>query len=355
MPHIMTSIPGGTTFVATSENLDDILFRAIKLADWVSKTLIPDTLAIAPFYLDELSNGQTDGNYLAWGVFESPSFKPEERYLPGGIWSFKDSQYRTVQNWQEEKITETTIHSYYDPAAGGDTPLNPRQGVTAPLYPDDGVRPDGQFPQENQRYTWTKAPRYDDKVFEAGGLSRILVAYQRGVKEIKDGIDGLLAALGAPGQMELLNSTLGRVAARNIETQYIANHVVKWVYELIDAIKSNNASAYVEPTRHSGEGAGMWEAPRGALYHYMSVQNDLIKKYQIIIPTTWNVSPRDNTGRSGPMEKSLIGLPVEDLQKPIHALRAVHSFDPCVACSVHISEPATGKHFEVVTSPWGVR
>jgi hydrogenase large subunit len=99
----------------------------------------------------------------------------------------------------------------------------------------------------------------------------------------------------------------------------------------------------------------MWEAPRGALYHYEKVTNDKIDKYQIIIPSTWNISPRDADGVRGPMETALMGCPVGDLQKPIHALRTVHSFDPCTACAVHISEPATGKHFSTVTSPWGVR
>jgi hydrogenase large subunit len=180
------------------------------------------------------------------------------------------------------------------------------------------------------------------------------VAYRRGVPEIKKGIDTLLSALGAPGKVELLNSTLGRTAARNIETQYVANKMVEWTMELIEAIKGGNAATFAEPKTRSGEGAGLWEAPRGALYHYMKVKNDRIEKYQIIIPTTWNISPRDHDNRRGPMEEALVGCPVEDLEKPIHALRAVHSFDPCVACAVHTSEPATGKHFSVVTSPWGV-
>ena len=99
----------------------------------------------------------------------------------------------------------------------------------------------------------------------------------------------------------------------------------------------------------------MWEAPRGALYHYMKIKDDIIKKYQIIIPSTWNISPRDESGTQGPMETALLGVPVEDLDKPIHALRAVHSFDPCVACAVHITEPKTGREFSTVTNPWGVK
>ncbi|MDR2957598.1 MAG: nickel-dependent hydrogenase large subunit, partial [Coriobacteriales bacterium] len=172
---------------------------------------------------------------------------------------------------------------------------------------------------------------------------------------IKQGIDSLLSTLGAPGRVDLCNSTLGRTAARNIETLYVSNLIVEWITELIEAIKGGNADTFVESKNFTGEGAGLWEAPRGALYHYMKIKNDIIEKYQIIIPTTWNISPRDELDRKGPMEQALMGTPVEDVEKPIHALRAVHSFDPCVACAVHVSEPATGKKFTVVTNPWGVR
>ncbi|MCL2882954.1 MAG: nickel-dependent hydrogenase large subunit [Coriobacteriia bacterium] len=366
MPHIMSSIPGGTTFVPTEQNLDDLLYRAKRLADWVSSTMIPDTLAIAPYYIDEFTNGSNAGNYIAWGVFESvasntlegnPGANASKRYLPGGVWSFKESGYTTVQDWNEDLIKETTVHSFYDPAyeTGDGLWRQPRNGETYPLYKDEYIVPDGQHPADGARYSWDKSPRYDGQVFEAGGLARLLVAYNRKVPEIVTGIDGVLSALGVSGQVGLLNSTMGRTGARNIETQYIANLMVTWVEELILAIKEGNADTFVEAATKTGEGAGMWEAPRGALYHYMKIKSDMIDKYQIIIPTSWNVSPRDDQGRRGPIEEALIGMPVEDLNKPIHALRLVHSFDPCVACSVHLSEPATGKEFSVVTNPWGVR
>ncbi|MDR2956938.1 MAG: nickel-dependent hydrogenase large subunit, partial [Coriobacteriales bacterium] len=176
MPHIMTILPGGITFVPTSQNLDDLLFRAKKLANWIANTMIPDTLAIAPFYMDEFANGSNEGNYIAWGVFERPDFIPSERYLPGGVWSFKESKYKEVQDWDESLITETTISGFYDPAIDDGKPLNPRQGITAPLFKDEYILPDGQHPAKGARYTWDKAPRYDDLVFEAGGLARLMVA-----------------------------------------------------------------------------------------------------------------------------------------------------------------------------------
>ena len=362
MPHIMSCVPGGTTFYPTELNLDDILFRAQKLADWCANTLIPDTLAIAGAYLaadgeqSDFFYGDNAGNYIAWGVFESPSFKPEERYLPGGVFSLNDAKYQQVQNWDETLITETTHSSFYDKSIDDGTPLNPRNGITAPLYLEEYALADiRDHPKDNTPYTWDKSPRYDGKPFEAGAISRLMVAYQRKVPEIVQGIDNLLATLGVPGKLDILNSTLGRTGSRNIETLYVANKMVEWVSDLIEAIKGGDSTTFIDHTETTGEGAALWEAPRGALYHYMKIENDVINKYQIIIPTSWNISPRDQDGVQGPVEQTLLGVPVEDLDKPIHALRAVHSFDPCVACAVHITEPKTGREFTTVTNPWGVK
>ncbi|MDR1088686.1 MAG: nickel-dependent hydrogenase large subunit [Coriobacteriales bacterium] len=348
MPHVMSSIPGGTTWVPTEEKLDDILFRAIRIRDWVASTMIPDTYAIAPYYLDVADYGQGVGRYIAWGVFDQESRDPVERYLPAGVWGFDSS---SVEAPDEAAITEETSRAFYKDAG---EPVNPRQGITEPEYPPEGASRDG-------RYTWDKAPRYNGKPYEAGGLARLFVAYNRGNSFIKTELDNLLRYLsseaGAPLGVDVLASTLGRTAARNVETLYIANLLVDWTHELIGVLGNpdSDKSTFTQPERYDGEGAGMWEAPRGALYHYEKISGDAIDKYQIIIPSTWNISPRDASGVRGPMEEALIGVPVADLDKPIHALRTVHSFDPCVACAVHITEPATGKSFSTVTSPWGVK
>ena len=346
MPHVMSSIPGGTTWMPTEEKLDDVLYRAIRLRDWVEATMIPDTYAIAPFYLDVAGYGKGVGNFGAWGVFDAESFEPGDRYLPAGIWALGDS---SVAMPDEDAITEETPHAFYKDSGA---PVNPRQGITDPEYPAEGRTREG-------RYTWIKAPRYDGKPLEVGGLARLLVAYNRGNVFVKTQIDALLrhlsVAAGATLGVDALASTLGRTAARNIETLYVAMNLVDWIVELVGAIKENNAATFIKPKRLTGEGTGMWEAPRGALYHHEKITGNKIDMYQIIIPSTWNVSPRDAGGVRGPMEEALIGVPVADLEKPIHALRTVHSFDPCIACAVHITEPATGKTFSTVTSPWGVK
>ena len=129
----------------------------------------------------------------------------------------------------------------------------------------------------------------------------------------------------------------------------------EWVNELCEAIKSGDSEYFRAPEKSDGEGTAFWEAPRGALYPSEKVKGGKITDYQIIIPTTWNIAPRNAEGVQGPMEQALIGTPVADVDMPINALRTVHSFDPCTACAVHVTEPSTGKHFETVTSPWGVK
>jgi [NiFe] hydrogenase large subunit len=350
MPHIQTSIPGGTAWYPTEEKLDDVLYRAKDIYNWVQNTLIPDTYIIGDAYKNVgFSYGAGCGQYIAWGVFNDESQVNTSRYLPAGV---LDSNLN-LTNPDEYKITEYTGHSYY----ASTTNEQPRNGVTDPEYPSNGYN-------VNDKYSWSKSPRYDGGVYEAGPMSRLLVAYMRAQKSgassdlkfIKTQMDNMLTYFGGTaGDITPLQSTLGRTAVRNIETLYIAKKVVEWIEELIAVIKSGDVDLFAEPTQTTGEGSGMWEAPRGALYHYEKIQNDVIQKYQIIIPSTWNVGPRDASGTHGPMEQALIGCPVADIEKPINALRTVHSFDPCVACAVHVSEPATGKHFETVTNPWGVR
>ncbi|MDR2036077.1 MAG: nickel-dependent hydrogenase large subunit, partial [Coriobacteriales bacterium] len=146
MPHIMTSVPGGSNFMPTEEKLDDILFRAIRIRDWCAGTLIPDTYAIAPYYLDVAGYGGGVGQYVAWGVFDAESFDPVDRYLPAGVWGVGDT---SVAVPEEPNITEETIHAFYKDSGA---PVNPRQGITDPEYPAEGSSRD-------DRYTWCKAPR----------------------------------------------------------------------------------------------------------------------------------------------------------------------------------------------------
>lgn len=347
MPHVMTSIPGGNMWVPTESKLDDLLAMATEVRDWVNDTVLADTVMLAKLYPEVLTFGKGCGRYIAWGVFEGPDWPYGDnyteqmlnRYLPMAV---LDEQFQ-ASDVQENLITEYMGRSWYK---GSET-------YTSPYFVTD---PDFTEYNVDDRYSWVKAPAYDDKPMEAGSMARIFAAYVRGVPFIKEQVDAVLGILGAkPGDLAAFQSTLGRTAIRQIETIYIANLMVEWVNELAEAIKGGDSEYFREPARLTGEGTGFWEAPRGALYHSEKVVDGKIEGYQIIIPSTWNLAPINGDGEHGPLEQALIGVPVADIEKPINALRTVHSFDPCTACAVHVTERGTGKHFETVTSPWGVK
>jgi [NiFe] hydrogenase large subunit len=314
-PHFMTSLPGGTVWVPTEERLADILFRWQEVHDWIANTMIPDTLAIAPFYLSAAGYGKGVGNYLSWGVFDAPDFDPKKRVLPrgaliGGL---------NPVDPDPAKVKEYIDHSWYNSGDG----LNPSVGET---------KADFTTYDTAGKYSWIKAPRYDDKPMEVGPLSRMLVAYVAGNTGVKSLVDSTLATLskaaGATLDPTVLLSLLGRVAARNLEAMYVADQMGTWITELVAAVKSGDSSYFVEATTDTGEGAGLWEAPRGALGHWVSVKGGKIDRYQVVTPSTWDMSPRDAKGVRGPLEEALVGAPIADVTKPLEALRIVHSFDP---------------------------
>ena len=343
MPHVMTIVPGGTAFVPTEEKLDDLKYLITELKTWVDATLLPDTLILAARYPEVLTFGKGVGRYISWGVFEGNSWPYEDytkqmasRYLPSGVLDEKLNLTEPV----ESKITEYVGRSWYK----GDKTYQSPYFTTEPEFTKYDV---------NDRYSWVKRPEYDGKAMEASSLARMLVAYKRGVPFVKQNIDSLFQTTGLT--IADMQSTLGRTAIRQIETVYIAQLMEEWCDELIEAVKYGDSSYFKAAQNHTGSGTGFWEAPRGALYHSEKVTNGKIDGYQIIIPSTWKLAPHGEDGSYGPLEQALVGCPVETIEKPINCLRTVHSFDPCTACSVHVTEPKTGRHFETVTNPWGVK
>ncbi len=344
MPHIMTVVPGGTMFVPTPEKIDDIYYRIVDLKRWLNNTLLPDAIALAKVYTKEFTYGKSYGNYVAWGVFDAPSYALNDRYLPAGVLTANDAGGWDLADVDTSLITEDTTRAYYK----SHEPVNPLDGITDPWFPSSGQDFEGQ-------YSWSKSPRYNGKPYEAGPLSRMLVAYSRGVSRVVELIDYALEQVGQAGNLAVLESTFGRAVARACEMIYTVECMEQDCLDLIAYLGSGGHDFYTKPENTTGTGEGLWEAPRGALYHMEKTTNDNINKYQIIIPSTWNLGPRDKDGVEGPLEHALIGVEVGDVDKPINALRVIHSFDPCTACAVHIFEPKTGKHFSSVESPWGVR
>lgn len=325
----MTSPPGGVTHVPTVDDLKNYLFRVKELQDWIDSVFVADLLAIAPFYLGAAGVGKGPANFLSWGVFEDASFDPKKRLLPRG--AIFASDFPKVHDARPEDVLEHTGHSWYK----GSKALNPAVGETDPEY--TGYDP-------NKKYTWAKAPRLQGKPMEVGALARMVVAYASGQPTAKKLIDDTLAKIGHPGHPEVLFGIIGRIAARVLECKMVADSMYQWGLDIIENIKKGNTAVYNEYTiPDKAQGIGLWEAPRGALGHWIDVAGKKIKNYQCVVPTTWNVCPRDDNGVRGPIEEALIGTAVFNSEKPLEVMRVVHSFDPCLACTVHVIHPESNR------------
>lgn len=347
-PHAQTYIVGGMSIPVDPNsqnaiNAGSIAFisgLAEKAKEFVEKVYIPDLLAVASFYKEWAGYGEGVGNFLAYGEFPNDTVSNTENlWLPRGIILNKDLS--KVHKVEHEKITEYVTHSWYEYPDGNDRARHPWDGETNYKY--TGPKPPYEYLDTDKKYSWLKSPRYDDKPMEVGPLARMLVAYASGHKRVKEVIDGVLAKLNLPATA--LFSTLGRVAARGVETLVTAEQIPVWLNQLAENMKKGDLRI------HSGEkwdpsewpkeakGYGFHEAPRGALGHWLSIKDGRIANYQCVVPSTWNGSPRDAKGQRGPYESALIGTPVANPEQPVEILRTVHSFDPCMACAVHVLDP----------------
>jgi Ni,Fe-hydrogenase I large subunit len=347
-PHPQSYVVGGMAMgvdpnsptALTTRRLSEISELAQTAQAFVEGVYLPDVLAVAGFYKDWAGIGQGIGNYLAYGDFpEDDSGTPEAFYLPRGRIMGRDLS--AVQAVDQTGVGESVSHSWYT-YNGDDSQLkHPFDGVTDPTY--TGPTPPFDTVTGGDKYSWLKSPRYEDQPMEVGPLARMLVAYASNHPDVKPAVDGVLSALGVGP--EALFSTLGRVAARAIETKLLAARLPKWLSDL-DANLGTGDLAIADVSKWdpsswpaSAQGFGMEEAPRGALAHWVIIQDQKIANYQLVVPSTWNGSPRDGQGRRGAWEEALIGTPVADPTQPVEILRTVHSFDPCMACAVHVYEP----------------
>jgi [NiFe] hydrogenase large subunit/hydrogenase large subunit len=255
----------------------------------------------------------------------------------------------TVEPLDPAKISEYVTHSWFDYEGGDATGLHPSEGETQPNY--TGPQPPYDRLHTDGKYSWLKSPRYQDQPMEVGPLARMLVAYGSGHQRVKELVDASLGKLGVGA--EALFSTLGRVAARGIETLVLAERMGGWLDELADNMGRGELrihdSEKWDPESWPEEcaGAGLHEAPRGALGHWVHIADGAIANYQCVVPSTWNAGPRDAMGQRGPYEEALVGNPVADPEQPIEILRTVHSFDPCMACGVHVVD-AVGRELAKV-------
>ncbi len=312
VPHAMGLVPGGMTQVPTSSKVSEFESLLDDVEDFVNNVYAPDVIAVAKAYKDYFGIGKFT-NFLSYGVFEESD---------GDTYDQKHMLERGVYingkpgKMDAKKITEAVKYARYKSGSN----LHPSKGQTNPS------------PDKSGAYTWLKAPRYSGKAVEVGPLARVAVAYTSGNEPVKKELDGLLKMFNA--DIGAAFSVLGRHASRVIESKLICQQARGWLEQL--DIDKKPRSSYKIPSK--GEGMGLTEAPRGALGHWITVRNKKIANYQCVVPTTWFCGPRDDKGQKGPVEQALIGTPIADSKNPLEAARVVRSFDPCIACAVHVVE-----------------
>jgi len=359
-PHLQTYLVGG---MATSmdpnepgatinpERITFLTELASKAQAFVDQVYVPDVLAVASFYKDWFGYGEGLGNFLSYGDYPQGGVKdPARFYLQrGAIFGHDLSKVHPVD---PANVSEYVTHSWYEYGDGDQGAKNPYQGETKPKY--TGPKPPFEHLQVDQKYSWLKAPRYQDHAMEVGPLSRMLVAYASGHPEVKAAVDGILAKVNAPATA--LFSTLGRIAARAVEAKVMAGQVSKWVAELGDKLghgdlRIHNGEKWDPDTwPKEAQGWGFHEAPRGSLGHWVHIEDKKIQNYQCVVPTTWNAGPRDSKGQRGAYEAALLKTPIADPERPVEILRTVHSFDPCLACAVHVVDARGRRYTQVKAS-----
>ncbi|HMV32010.1 MAG TPA: nickel-dependent hydrogenase large subunit [Gemmatimonadales bacterium] len=337
------------TGTINAEKLVDVQAMIRRAREFVEQVYYPDLVAIAGFYKDWAAIGGGTRNHLCVGEFPEGGVNDlKDLYFPRGI--ILNGDLKTVHEYDHKLVKEYITSSWYEYPGGDDTGLHPFEGETKAKY--TGPPAPWEYLQGLDKYTWMKAPRYDGKPMQVGPLSRMLVAYASGHDDVQGIVNEALGKLGVGP--EALFSTLGRTAARGLETVLIARRMDTWFNALIERVKGGDTRTFAgekwEPSTWpaSCEGYGYLDAPRGALGHWVQIRDGKISRYQCVVPSTWNCSPRDKQGQMGPYEAALTdNHPLVNPEQPIEILRTIHSFDPCMACGVHVLDAQGNKVTEV--------
>ncbi len=326
-----------------SKKLSQVQDVITSMRTFTDQVYVPDTLAIASFYKDWGERGEGLGNFLCYGDLPGTSMDdPDSFFFPQGVILDRDlSTIHPLDLDNPDEIKEQVAHSWYDYSVGKEQGLHPYAGETQLNY----TGPEPPFEQLNveESYSWLKAPRWKDKAVEVGPLARVLMLYAKGHEQTRELVGMTLSKLNLPTRA--LFSTLGRTAARTLETKILADAMQGWYDQLIANIKAGDTKTFNEtlwdpstwPSRC--QGVGFMEAPRGALGHWIVIEDGKIANYQAVVPSTWNAGPRDNGGQAGAYEAALQdNHQLADVTQPVEILRTIHSFDPCIACAVHLSD-----------------
>ena len=335
-----------------SERLN-LVSQLISQADeFVNEVYVPDLLAVASFYKDWSKYGGGLHNYLAYGEFPTKGYSNPEsfKYARGAVLNRDLSTVYPVNPRDQQEIKEYIAHSWYDYDGGNNAGVHPWAGETRINY--TGPKPPFDTLEGFEKYSFLKTPRWKENPMEVGPLARLLVSYAAGHADVKELVGQTLGKLGVP--VEALFSTLGRTAARGLDAALAMIWLKEYFGELMGRVKIHEVSTHngerwdPKSWPADAEGVGLVEAPRGALAHWIRIHNGAIDNYQLVVPTTWNGSPRDAKQQRSSFEASLIGTPVANLEQPLEIIRTIHSYDPCLACAVHLYDPQ-GKHLHQVS------
>ncbi len=307
MPHSIGIVPGGVTEKPTEDKITNFLWRLNEIRDFVDNIYIPDIITVAKAYGDYFTIGKGCRRMIAYGGFDLPDGR---LFKPGVI-----SEKLELEQFTKDNITEDVKHSWY---ADSTTGKNPARGQTKPQL------------DKKQAYSFLKSPRYKGQVCELGPLARMVSNYVQGDVKVKKLVDSLLGQFDAG--VDVLFSVLGRHAARALEAKFVADAMVDWLQDL----KPNESCIVENEIPETADGVGLSEAPRGSVGHWISIKDKKIERYQVITPTAWNASPKDDKDQPGAIEQAIIGTKVRDKDNPFELVRIVRAFDPCLACSVHL-------------------
>ncbi len=341
-PHIQNLAVGGVSnpinldsqSTLTIERLYYIKTLMDKLGDFIRNVYLVDVAAIGGFYADWTQYGSGVTNYLS--VPEMPMDTAGTQFeLPGGYITDGDlASFKPITSFQdsyfEDGVAESSKHAWYE---NGDGALHPYDGETVPQYTDF---------QDDGKYSWVKAPTFYDQRAQVGPLANVLCMVAAGHEPTKRYLDTVIntasSLAGSQIPLTALHSTIGRHAARAVRCGVIYESLQNQWQALMDNIGSGDYDTYNRPTFPKGEirGFGIHEAPRGTLSHWVIIRDGKIANYQCVVPSTWNSGPRDESDELGPYEASLLGNPIADPEQPLEVLRTVHSFDPCMACAIHM-------------------
>ncbi len=365
MPHPQSIVVGGVTCVQDIKNPARIAqFKSLlnKFRNFIKRAYLADVLMAGTVYADEALDGTGGGlkNFMSYGDFklDDTGFYNASQLFPSGV--VLDGDLSTLHPLDQTKIAEDVSHAWYE---GTGKPEHPYEGTTIPKYTGLNKKEDGfAYLKTEEKYSWIKSPIYDDKRVEVGPLARVVIGLAAKDPLMTKYATGFLAklgdklGLGKAAPASVIFSTVGRTAARAIETELMADVMMGWVDELAANVASGDLSTWTEfdfdEVSKDAKGFGMAEAPRGGLGHWVVIKDGKIENYQAVVPSTWNAAPRDYKGRMGAYEAALIGTKVADPDQPLEILRTIHSFDPCIACAVHIVD-TKGKElssFKVNTS-----